>query len=129
MRFLAAILLLAACAGPKPCTRTLCVAKLDGTMELEAWSGSVRASAETPKPPVVSATKVTMVYGTAEFVNGKTRVTAAEGSVFTFNVSTRAIPSIEVSSGSVTVLLSAGEPNAGAPSEVPPGAPYLLPKP
>ena len=121
---LAGIILLVACAGPKPCTRTLCVSKLDGTMELSAWSGSVRASADTPKPPVVSDTKVTMVYGTAEFVNGTTRVTATEGSVFTFTVSTRAIPSIEVSSGSVTVMLS-----TGAPSAVPPGAPYLLPKP
>jgi hypothetical protein len=121
---LAAILILAACAGPTPCTRTLCVTKLEGTMELSAWSGSVRASADTPKPPVVSDTKVTMVYGTAEFVNGKTRVTASEGSVFTFAISTRAIPSIEVSSGSVTVMLS-----TGAPSAVAPGAPYFLPKP
>ena len=122
--FLPAILLLAACAGPKPCTRTLCVTKLDGTMELSAWSGSVRASADTPKPPVVSDTTVTMIYGAAEFVNGKTRVNAAEGSVFTFSVSTRAIPSIEVSTGSVTVMLS-----TGAPSAVAPGALYLLPKP
>jgi hypothetical protein len=125
MKFLlAGLALLAACAGPKPCTRTLCVTKLDGTMELSAWSGSVRASADTPKPPVVSDTKVTMVYGTAEFVNGKTRVTATEGSVFTFTVSTRAIPSIEVSSGSVTVMLS-----TGAATALTPGQPYFLPKP
>jgi hypothetical protein len=125
MKFLAAAtLLLAACAGPKPCTRTLCVSKLEGTMELSAWSGSVRASADTPKPPVVSDTKVTMVYGAAEFVNGSTRVTASEGSVFTFSVSTRAIPSIEVSSGSVTVMLS-----TGAPTAVASGVPYFLPKP
>jgi hypothetical protein len=104
MKLPAAILLLAACAGPKPCTRTLCVSKLEGTMELSAWSGSVRASADTPKPSVMSDTKVTMVYGTAEFVNGKTRVTATEGSVFTFTISTRAVPSIEVPAGSPYLL-------------------------
>lgn len=121
---LAGLVLLAACAGPKPCTRTLCVTKLDGTMEFAGWSGRVRATAESPKPPVVSDTTVTMVSGTAEFVNGKTRVSAAEGSSFKFSVSTRAVSSIEVSSGSVTVTLSTGAPVALAP-----GAPYDLPKP
>jgi uncharacterized cupin superfamily protein len=121
---LAGLVLLAACAGPKPCTRTLCVTKLDGTMELAGWSGSVRATTESPKPPVVSDTTVTMVYGTAEFVNGKTRVTATEGSSFKFSVSTRTVSSIEVSSGSVTVTLSTGTPVTLAP-----GAPFFLPKP
>ncbi|MDD5303549.1 MAG: hypothetical protein PHS14_10625, partial [Elusimicrobia bacterium] len=93
---LAGLVLLAACAGPKPCTRTLCVTKLDGTMELAGWNGSVRATAESPKPPVMSDTEVTMIYGTAEFINGKTRVTAAEGAAFKFSVSTRAVSSIEV---------------------------------
>ncbi len=120
---LAGLVLLAACAGPKPCTRTLCVTKLDGTLELTGWNASVRATAESPKPPVVSDTKVTIVYGSAEFVNGKTRVAAAEGAAFKFSVSTRAIASIEVSSGSVTVTLS-----TGTPVRLAPGAPYLLPK-
>ena len=122
--FLAGLLLLAACAGPKPCTRTLCVAKLDGTMDLSGWGGSVRETSDSPKPPVMSDTTVTMVYGTAEFVNGKTKVKAEEGSSFKFSVLTRAIAAIEVSSGSVTVSLS-----SGAPVSVAPGAPYFLPKP
>ncbi|MCR4296623.1 MAG: hypothetical protein NUW21_13915, partial [Elusimicrobia bacterium] len=102
----AALLLLAACAGPKPCTRTLCVTKLDGTMDLAGWAGGVRATSESPKPPVMSDSTVTMIYGTAEFRNGKTVVTASEGSSFKFTVSTRAVSSIEVSSGTVMVQLS-----------------------
>ena len=121
---LAGLLLLAACAGPKPCTRTLCVDKLDGTMRLEGWNRSVTATAASPKPPVMSASTVTMVYGTAELHNGKTKVVASEGSSFKFSVSTRAVSSIEVSSGSVTVSLS-----SGAPVALTPGVPYALPKP
>lgn len=120
----AGLVLLAACAGPKPCTRTLCVTRLDGTMDLAGWGGSVRATAESPKPPVVSDTAVTMVVGSAEFRNGKTTVAAAEGSAFRFSVSTRAVASIEVSSGSVFVTLSTGVPVTLAP-----GVPYFLPKP
>ncbi|MBI2385639.1 MAG: hypothetical protein HYV14_06460 [Elusimicrobia bacterium] len=120
---LAALVLLAACAGPKPCTRSLCVTRLDGTMELAGWNDVVRATSESPKPPVLSDATVTMVYGAAEFRHGKTRVTAAEGSSFKFTVSTRAVSSIEVSSGSVTVLLS-----TGAPVALVPGTPYDLPK-
>ena len=119
----AGLALLAACAGPKPCTRTLCVTKLNGTLELTGWSGSTLATAESPKPPVMSDTEVKMVYGTAEFTNGKTRVTAMEGSAFKFFVSTRALASIEVSSGSVMVTLS-----TGTPVVLSPGAPYFLPK-
>ena len=121
---LAGLILLAACAGPKPCTRTLCVTKLDGTMDLVGWNGSVQATTTSPKPPVMSDTTVTLVYGTAEFRNGKTKVAAGEGSSFKFSVSTRAISSIEVSSGSVTVTLSTGTVVPLAP-----GAPYYLPKP
>ena len=121
---LAGLVLLAACAGPKPCTRTLCVTKLDGTMDLAGWGGSVSATTESPKPPVVSDTTVTMVYGTAEFRNGRTKVAATEGSAFKFSVSTRAVASIEVSSGSIIVTLS-----TGAPVTLSPGVPYFLPKP
>ena len=121
---LAGLVLLAACAGPKPCTRTLCVTRLDGTMDLAGWGGSVSATASSPKPPVVSDTTVTIVYGTAEFRNGKTLVAATEGSSFKFSVSTRAVASIEVSSGSVFVTLS-----TGVPVTLSPGVPYFLPKP
>jgi len=117
------LVLLAACAGPKPCTRSLCVTKLDGTMELAGWKDTVRATSDSPKPPVLSDATVTMVYGTAEFRHGKTRVTASEGSSFKFTVSTRAVSSIEVSSGSVVVQLS-----TGAPVALVPGTPYALPK-
>lgn len=120
---LAGLVLLAACAGPKPCTRTLCVTKLEGALELTGWNTSVRATAASPKPPVISDTSVTVVEGAAEFVNGRTRVAAAEGAAFRFSVSTRAIASIEVSSGSVTVMLS-----TGAPVTLAPGTPYFLPK-
>ncbi len=124
-RFLPFLLfLLAACAGPKPCTRSLCVTKLDGTMDLAGWNETVRATSESPKPPVLSDAAVTMLYGTAEFRHGRTKVVAEEGSSFKFTVSTRAVSSIEVSSGTVLVQLSTGAPVALAP-----GAPYRLPKP
>jgi len=120
----AGLLLLAACAGPKPCTRTLCVYKLDGTMELSGWSGSIKQSASTPKAPVMADSVVTILDGSAEFLNGKTRVAAGAGSSFKFFVSTRAVASIEVSSGPVTVT-----PPSGAAVALTPGAPYPLPKP
>ena len=121
-KLLAAVLLLSACAGPKPCTRTLCVERLDGAMELRGWSGSLRVTADTPKPPVPSDSEVTIVNGSADFVNGKSRISAAEGSVFRFVVSTTAT-SIDVSAGSVTVSVS-----SAAPVALTPGAPYLLPR-
>ena len=118
------LLLLAACAGPKPCTRTLCVVKLDGTMRLDGWGGSVTATADSPKPPVVNDTTVTMVSGSAEFLNGKSHLAATEGACFKYTLSTRTLSSIEVSSGVVIVSLS-----TGAPVTLVPGAPYFLPKP
>ena len=126
MRFpiLAAVLLLAACAGPKPCTRTLCVTRLGGTMEMTAWKGSVTATEESPKPPVMSDSTVTMLQGTAEFRHGRTMIAAVEGAAFRFTVSTRAVSVIEVSTGSVFVTLS-----TGAPVTLVPGVPYALPKP
>lgn len=121
---LAGLAVLAACAGPKPCTRTLCVSRLDGSLELSGWSGRVRADSGTPQPPVMSDTLVTIVSGNAEFRNGKTTVSAAEGAAFRFTVSTRAVAAIEVTSGAVSVA-----PSSGAPVAVSPGAPYALPKP
>ena len=120
---IAALLLLAACAGPKPCTRTLCVAKLEGTMRLDGWDSSAIATAATPQPPVISDSAVTIIAGTAELRNGKTKVSAAEGTSFKFSVSTRAVASIEVSSGSVTV-----QPARGAPVAFGPGTTFSLPK-
>ncbi|UPT72511.1 MAG: hypothetical protein M0D55_11065 [Elusimicrobiota bacterium] len=121
---LAALVLLAACAGPKPCTRTLCVARLDGTMRLDGWEGSVVTASRYPQPPVVNDAVVTMVFGSAAFVNGNTLVKAQEGSSFKFTVSTRAASAIEVSSGTVTVT-----PYRGVEALVPAGVPYALPKP
>ncbi len=118
---LGVFLLLAACAGPKPCTRTLCVDTLDGTMRLDGWNRSVTATATSPKPPVMSDSTVTMVYGTAQFHQGKTVVVASEGSSFKFELSTRAVSSIAVSSGSVTVSVDSATPVA-----LTPGAPYYL---
>ena len=120
---LTGLLLLAACAGPKPCTRTLCVAKLDGTMRLDGWNSSAIATSTTPQPPVISDSVVTIVAGTAEFRNGKTRVSAGEGSSFKFAFSTRSVASIEVSSGTVVVF-----PAAGPPAPLGPGATFSLPK-
>jgi|CXWL01.1.fsa_nt_gi hypothetical protein len=119
---LAAILLLSACAGPKPCTRTLCVEKLDGTMELRGWNGTVRVSADTPKPPVPSDSEVTIVNGSADFINRNVKISAAEGSVFRFVVSTTAT-SIDVSAGMVSISVS-----SAAPVMIQPGAPYDLPR-
>ena len=116
-----ALLILSACAGPRPCTQTLCVARLEGTLELRGWNATVRATSTTPKPPVPSDSEVTMVYGSADFINGKTRVFASEGSVFKFSVSTASIASIEVSSGSVMVSIS-----SASPVSLTPGSPFLL---
>ena len=93
-------------------------------MELAGWTGSVRATADSPKPPVMSDTVVTMIHGTAEMRNGKMKVTATEGSTFKFAVSTRAVSSIEVLSGSVTISRSSGTIETLAP-----GTTYYLPKP
>ena len=121
---IAGLLLLAACAGPKPCTRTLCVTRLDGEMELSGWKGSVRATSVSPKPPVMSDAKVRMVSGTAEFRHGKTSVAAVEGAEFTFTVSSRSVSAIEVSAGSVFIT-----PSTGPITTLTPGAPFALPKP
>jgi len=121
--FLAATLLTAACAAPRPCTRTLCPAKSDGTYELRGWSGTVTVSPDVPKPPVPSDSEVTILSGEAEFTNGQTTVRALAGTTFRFAVSTRAVASIEVSSGSVSVLVS----SSAVPTTVLAGAPYQLP--
>lgn len=122
--FLAALALSAACAGPKPCTRTLCAARLDGTVSAAGWEGAIVSSSASPQPPVVDNAVVTVEGGPAAFVNGRTLVRAQAGSVFVFTVSTASIPAIEVSSGVVTVA-----PFRGAETIIVPGSPYALPKP
>lgn len=120
-----ALLLLAACAGPQPCTRTLCVVKLDGTIETSAWSGTVISTADSPHPPVPTDAEVRVKYGSAEFRNGRSRIAASEGAAFRFTVSTRAVAVIDVSNGPVTVIVSSGS----APVEILPGTSFTLPKP
>jgi hypothetical protein len=91
-------------------------------MELRGWNGTVRVSADTPKPPVPSDSEVTIVNGSADFINGKSRISAAEGSTFRFTVSTGAM-SIDVSAGMVSISVS-----SSAPVMIQPGAPYDLPR-
>lgn len=122
LALLAATLLTAACAGPRPCTQTLCPANLAGTYEVRGWSGTVTVSPDVPKPPVPSDSEISILSGEAEFVNGKTTLRAGAGTSFRYAVSTRAYSEIEVSSGSVIVLLS-----SAAATTVVPGAPYRLP--
>lgn len=122
--FLAAALLTSACAGPRPCTQTLCPARLAGSYEVRGWSGTIAVSPDTPKPPVPSDANVTVLTGEAEFINGKATLRAVAGTAFRYSVSTRAVSSIDVSSGSVSVFLS----STAVPVSVLPGAPYLLPR-
>lgn len=120
---LAATIMTAACAAPRPCTRTLCPAKLSGSYEIRGWNGTVTVSPDVPKPPVPSDSEVSILTGEAEFTHGKTTLRAGAGTSFRFSVSTRAVSSLEVSSGSVSVFLS----SAAAATTVVPGAPYQLP--
>jgi len=118
--------LLAGCAAPKPCTRALCVERLDGTLVTSAWSGTVTSTASEPTPPVPPDSEVTVRYGSAEFRHGRqTLVAAGEGASFRFTVSTGAAASISVSSGPVAVSVSSG----AAPVPVAPGTTFVLPKP
>jgi len=120
---LAAAFLTTACAGPRPCTQTLCPSRLTGSYEVKGWSGTVTVSPNVPKPPVASDSQISILDGQADFTNGAATVSAAGGTSFKFSVSSRAAASIEVSSGSVEVRLS----SSSAPTIVAPGTPYLLP--
>jgi len=121
---LAAAFLTAACAGPRPCTQTLCPSRLSGSYEVKGWSGTVSVSPEVPKPPVASDSQVSVLDGQADFTNGATTLSASAGTSFKFSVSSRAAASIEVSTGSVEVRLSS---SSSAPTTVTPGTPYFLP--
>ncbi|MBI3288308.1 MAG: hypothetical protein HYZ74_02180 [Elusimicrobia bacterium] len=120
---LLSMLFACACAAPRPCTRTLCVTRLDGTMQMRGWSGTVEATSQSPQPPVPADSEVSMIYGKAEFRNGTTRVSAGEGTVFRFAVSTAAVASIEVPAGSVEVAAS-----SAAAATVAAGSSLALPK-
>ncbi|MDE2292956.1 MAG: hypothetical protein KGL53_12815 [Elusimicrobia bacterium] len=121
------VLLLAACAAPRPCTRALCpLPAPEASYRVDGWSGSVTVAPGDPPVPIVSDARVEVLSGNAEFANGASRVSAPAGSAFRFEVSTGTLtPIIEVSSGSVEVRLS----SAAAAETVPAGASYSLPVP
>ncbi|HAZ08095.1 MAG TPA: hypothetical protein DCZ01_06145 [Elusimicrobia bacterium] len=120
---LLAAVLLTGCAGPRPCTRTLCPARLAGSYEVRGWSGTLTIAPDMPQPPVPSDSEVSVRTGEAEFTHGQATLKASAGTAFRFMVSTRSVASLEVSSGCVTVLVS----SMTAPASVLPGALYLLP--
>ena len=116
-------LLTAACAGPKPCTRTLCPLNVTGSYKMSGWNGSVTVDKSVPKPPVQPFTTVSIVDGQAEFANGDARVLAAAGTTFQFEVSTAAVPSLMVSAGTLSVSVSSG----AAPAVIVAGSSVTLP--
>lgn len=120
---LLAAVLLTGCAGPRPCTRTLCPARLAGSYEVRGWSGTLTITPDVPQPPVPSDSEVSILTGEAEFTHGKATMKTSAGTTFRFMVSTSAAASLEVSSGCVSVLVS----SASAPAPILPGALYLLP--
>lgn len=121
---LAAALAAACASSPKPCTETLCPEKVSGSYRASGWSGSVTVTADAPKPPVLSDTKIEILEGEAEFSHGKARLIAAAGAKFRLEVSTAAWATIHVSDGPVSLKAA----SADAPSAVPAGVPFLLPR-
>ncbi len=124
-----AVLLLCACAGPRPCTQALCPLPSSGaSYRVDGWSGSVTVSPGDPPVPIVSDARVEVLSGSAEFANGAARVSAPAGSAFRFEISAPPAPPtpvITVSSGSVSVRLS----SAAAAETVPAGSAFFLPVP
>lgn len=119
---LAALAALAACSAPRPCTRALCLTRLDGELEMKGMSGTVRVAPDVPKPPVVSDSEVTVLSGTAEFVNKKSFISAPAGSAFRFTTSTAPYATLVVTAGSLEVRAS----SAAVPVSVPAGSSFLL---
>lgn len=118
------VLLAAACAAPRPCTLTLCPDRVEGTVEVSSWGGTVRMTPTSPQPPIPSEAQVTVVYGRAEFVRrGGSRVLAEEGASFRLVVSTHTSDALVVSSGAVSVVLSSDS----APVPLTPGSVIALP--
>ncbi|MDX6769943.1 MAG: hypothetical protein SF051_10455 [Elusimicrobiota bacterium] len=108
--------LLAACAGPKPCTMALCPVSADGGYEVRGVS-AVSAPAGTPLPAVPSDASVEVRSGRAEFKVRASRVVAEAGTSFRFFVSSGA-PALEVVSGPVSVSASSSAPAAVAPGVI-----------
>ena len=118
---LAALVLSAgACAAPAPCTQALCPTRYD-SYRITGWNRTMTIAAGAPVMPIVSDTSVDVLGGPAQFVNGVSTLTAAAGTTFSFSVSTRAVPSITVTAGAMTVAVA-----TGPAVNVPLGAPYLL---
>lgn len=105
--------LLAACAGPKPCTMALCPVTSDGLYEVRGVA-TVPAPAGTPLPAVTPDAGVDVRTGRTEFRLRKSRVVAEGGASFRFFLSSGA-PALDVTSGPVSVSTSAAAPTAVAP--------------
>ena len=114
---------MAACAGPRPCTRALCPLSVGASYRVSGWSAPVTVGSGTPALPIVPDASVEILAGPAEFLNGRSTVRAETGAAFLFFVSTGSskTPAIAVSSGAVTVTADA------ASRAVAPGATCLLP--
>lgn len=118
---LALAVLCAACASPRPCTQALCPTRY-ASYRVNGWNRAVTVAAGTPAVPIVSDSSVDVLGGPAEFVNGRTLLTAADGTTFVFAVSTGAVASVTLSSGAMTVSI-----DSAAATALSPGAPFLLP--
>ena len=127
-RLIAPAVLLAAvaCAGPRPCTQTLCPARVEGAYRIVGWNRSVTVDSTVPALPIVADSSVEILNGEAEFTNDRAVLRASAGAMFRFDVSssTPRISSVLVSSGVVTVEVS-----SAPPSTLTPGIPYLLASP
>ena len=115
----------AACAAPLPCTQALCPSRQDGSYRVSGWDKTVTVAPGQPALPIVSDSSVDVIDGRVEFVNRRAVVRAAEGASFRFELSTASVPvpTVIVSSGSVTVALS----STAVQSPLTPGVPYFLP--
>jgi hypothetical protein len=113
---LAAAALLAACAGPKPCTMALCPISSDGLYEVRGVT-TVSAPAGAPLPAVPPDAGVDVRSGRAEFRLKKSRVVAESGASFRFFLSSGA-PALDVASGPVSVSTSSAAPAAVAPGVI-----------
>lgn len=121
----AAVLSSAACFAPRPCTRALCPAGVDGAYRVSGWNSSVSVDRGAPAVPIVSDSEVQVTDGSVAFVNGTAVVRASAGAAFHFELAappSEPYPVIKVSSGSVTVSLSSGSVQTVAP-----GAAVFLP--
>ncbi len=108
--------LLAACAGPRPCTMALCPVSSDGVYAVRGET-TVSAPAGTPLPAVPPDGGVDVSAGRAEFKIRKSRVVAEAGASFRFFLSS-GVPALDVTSGPVSVTTSSAAPAAVAPGVI-----------